>query len=681
MKYIKYIIILIALIPTYGYAAPNTTYLTNSVFVATTTLGCLEFSARGEIFSKGVTCGAGGGGGSAGGTWSTTTSTVSGRLNNYSNNTTDIVNIGGTGTTTSKFYVDPNINQVFTTGILNIGNAVAPQSTAFGTNGGKYQLHYSTSTNDIAGWDLYNINTGTQAGIGIFFQNANSPLGGLGAVQTYYAGMIYSGKNWNGVPLGFGALPANSFGLVASDGAVVLGSATSTGRIDLYAGAGSFNGSTMDATILNNGNFGIGTTTPFSKLSVAGQVVAQNFVATSTTATSTFAGAVGVGTANPADLLHILGGDVRISKSNSVADSITNNINFVNTNVTNNPLAVISVRTGATTANSNLIFQTANSGTPAEVMRITGAGNVGIGTTTPLYPLVIRRPGGSGAMGITINNDLSASGRDATFRILPDIAQSFLGGYLFKTNNAGSGEVDALAIAAAGNVGLSTTTPGTSLSIGNTGNNTINISPTATSTFGSGINLRTGCFAVGGVCISGGGGGGVAGPVTTTFEFDDCEPQTDSMGFAPGGAYIQPIYGMTFTNATSSRFICSIVIPQNVSATPNALIIPWLTATGTPSTGIASVDFSATTTGSRQNWYTANYTDIHAASTTAAKRFVLTTGTSLPITSTTTISLSGITLTAGNVLKVEATRYGADAVDTVDNDVFMPKLLLQIDTN
>ena len=64
-----------------------------------------------------------------------------------------------------------------------------------------------------------------------------------------------------------------------------------------------------------------------------------------------------------------------------------------------------------------------------------------------------------------------------------------------------------------GNVGLGTSTPGTKLSLGDTGASTINISETATSTFGTGINLRTGCFALNGTCISGGG----TSPSTITY--------------------------------------------------------------------------------------------------------------------------------------------------------------------
>jgi hypothetical protein len=56
-------------------------------------------------------------------------------------------------------------------------------------------------------------------------------------------------------------------------------------------------------------------------------------------------------------------------------------------------------------------------------------------------------------------------------------------------------------------MGIGTTTPGTTLSLGDTGANTINISNTSTSTFGTGINLTSGCFAVNGVCVGGGSSG------------------------------------------------------------------------------------------------------------------------------------------------------------------------------
>lgn len=79
------------------------------------------------------------------------------------------------------------------------------------------------------------------------------------------------------------------------------------------------------------------------------------------------------------------------------------------------------------------------------------------------------------------------------------------------TGNSFTVDSNEFLIANNGRVGMGTSTPGSILSIGNTGANTINIVNNATSTFGKGINLNTGCFSIGDVCI--GGGGGVSGTV------------------------------------------------------------------------------------------------------------------------------------------------------------------------
>ncbi|MFA5360164.1 MAG: LamG-like jellyroll fold domain-containing protein, partial [Patescibacteria group bacterium] len=64
-----------------------------------------------------------------------------------------------------------------------------------------------------------------------------------------------------------------------------------TNTMSLFSGDWAGNG----LFIQNTGNVGIGTTSPYAKLSVAGDVVADYFHATSTTATSTFAGGLQAG--------------------------------------------------------------------------------------------------------------------------------------------------------------------------------------------------------------------------------------------------------------------------------------------------------------------------------------------------------------------------------------------------
>ncbi|MBY0539756.1 DUF5011 domain-containing protein, partial [Patescibacteria group bacterium] len=95
--------------------------------------------------------------------------------------------------------------------------------------------------------------------------------------------------------------------------------------------------------------------------------------------------------------------------------------------------------------------------------------------------------------------------------------------YLWDSNidvNTDMGTKLTLTLLGNGNVGVGSTTPGTILSLGDTGANTVNISAVATSTFGSGVNIRTGCFAVNGVCVGGSAFSNTianGGTATTTF--------------------------------------------------------------------------------------------------------------------------------------------------------------------
>ena len=177
------------------------------------------------------------------------------------------------------------------------------------------------------------------------------------------------------------------------------------------------------------------------------------------------------------------------------------------------PFAKLSVKGAGTTSGIN--FQTTNS-SDSPLFTVLDNGNVGIGTTSPQRPLQVT---GTTPLRLERSNigwyDFTLSGGSVSSDTLDLVFQNGQnGGYLFTTN---SGNTNALAINNAGNVGIGTTTPGTLLSVGNTGG--INFNPTATSTFSSsanGINITNGCYAINGVCI-GGGGSGTVTAVTGTW--------------------------------------------------------------------------------------------------------------------------------------------------------------------
>jgi hypothetical protein len=186
-------------------------------------------------------------------------------------------------------------------------------------------------------------------------------------------------------------------------------------------------------------------------------------------------GNVGIGTTSPSELLHLS----KIAPNNKVSALIENFATgnsqaALKFNVSNN-LGNTSAEIGYTRNGFGLYFNVNGS----EAMRITNTGYVGIGTTTPLYPLDVKgnariegtnlyvnQDGGSltnGAIGI--NGTRALLGYDAADSRA--VLQGGSGqGIEFNVDNGTVGLGTAAVITTAGNVGIGTTTPGSKLTVG-----------------------------------------------------------------------------------------------------------------------------------------------------------------------------------------------------------------------
>lgn len=190
-------------------------------------------------------------------------------------------------------------------------------------------------------------------------------------------------------------------------------------------------------------------------------------------------------------------------------------------------------------------------------------------------------------------------------------------------------------------IGIGTSSPGTPLSLGNTGNDTINISPTGTSTFGSGINLRTGCFAVNGTCIGGGGGSG-----TNFFSNSGATTTLNTGSVVEAGNF----------NATSTTATTTIAGP--FTALLNPLGQGAFRVSNSPDTTVQFLTANKTVSG----FTTSQYTDITGLTgTTSVAALALapksiTTGTastslisSLAVKSFESVSSSNVNFTSATV--------------------------------
>ncbi len=305
-----------------------------------------------------------------------------------------------------------------TTGTL----AVSRGGTGLTTFGGTNTLLYTTAADALASITTGNDGVLITSGTGVPSISSTLPTTVQGNITSL--GTITSGV-WNGTDIAVadGGTGLSTFGgsntVLYTTAADVLASESaftynpSADRLSFtYASSTSLTTSGGAWFATGGGNVGIGTTSPYAKLSVVGETVAEYFTATSTTATSTFAGGfnvgsggivydrstgyVGIGTASPTKELHIGGGGQTPTNSNN---GLYVNPNSYNAQMTiENKIGIeggffvnLSGLNFGTFSNVDLNFVTNN--TP--VAFLTTAGDFGIGEANPGARMEINADGGA----------------------------------------------------------------------------------------------------------------------------------------------------------------------------------------------------------------------------------------------------------------------------------------------
>ena len=404
------------------------------------------------------------------------------------------------------------------------------------TDVGKFTFAYTprggdTNNRSIAGISAYNTTTGSTSGGFMVFSTRDTNSSSLERMRILADGQIrfntYGSGSFTGTKAYVLAVDSSGNIIETNSGS---GSVTSSSSTTNYLTKWTNGGSEIigNSVAYDDGtNIGVGTASPSQKLHVVGKALITDDVqltgsnpridfntngasslrfydTTNTAERARFNtdGNLGIGTTSPATILDIDDGavsDIRI-RGNATTNTRFAGIAFYNTAGTDTVASITADRDGANDAGLIAFDTQPAGGGNTERMRITSAGLVGIGTTSPTEELHLIKSadtgigmeidnGNSGAsaharIGLKNNSDdlfyilNHGSGRTAAYRYniaLADyseiLAQDSINGLLIGTGTTdnpiifGNNNGERMRIAAGGNVGIGVTNPGSRLDV------------------------------------------------------------------------------------------------------------------------------------------------------------------------------------------------------------------------